>query len=147
MRDAWIAGQVMNQEEDSVSGVTVQLVGSSAGQITDPNGRFKIRVPAGKAIALRFSFVGYKTVQQEFLLQPNETEFIRILLTRGERTELEEVVIEDDRDRRETGLIKPNPKSVIDLPSAVTSVESLIKIFVGSNNELTSNYSVRGGSY
>ena len=44
-------------------------------------------------------------------------------------------------------LIRPNPKSVINLPSPVTGVESLIKIFVGSNNELTSQYSVRGGSY
>ncbi|MFI5187466.1 MAG: TonB-dependent receptor plug domain-containing protein, partial [Chitinophagales bacterium] len=29
----------------------------------------------------------------------------------------------------------------------ITGVESLIKIFVGSNNELTSQYNVRGGSY
>ncbi len=27
------------------------------------------------------------------------------------------------------------------------NIESLIKIFVGSNNELTSQYSVRGGNY
>ena len=47
----------------------------------------------------------------------------------------------------EAGLIRPNPKTVINLPSPVTGVESLIKIFVGSNNELTSQYSVRGGSY
>jgi len=32
-------------------------------------------------------------------------------------------------------------------PSPVNNIESLIKIFVGSNNELTSNYSVRGGNY
>ena len=53
----------------------------------------------------------------------------------------------DNRSRREVGLIKPNPKSVINLPSPVMGVESLIKIFVGSNNELTSQYNVRGGSY
>lgn len=145
--DAWITGQVINESEDSMAGVTVQLAGRSAGTVTDSTGRFKIRVPTQKAIALRFSYVGYKTVQHEFFLQPNETEFVRIKLSRQDRTELKEVVIEDDRDRRETGLIKPNPKSVINLPSAVTGVESLIKIFVGSNNELTSNYSVRGGSY
>ena len=48
---------------------------------------------------------------------------------------------------REAGLIRPNPKSILNLPSVTTGVESLIKIFVGSNNELTSQYSVRGGSY
>lgn len=56
---------------------------------------------------------------------------------------LQEVIVADNRDRRETGLIRPNPKTIINLPSAVTGVESLIKIFVGSNNELTSQYSVR----
>jgi hypothetical protein len=45
------------------------------------------------------------------------------------------------------GLIRPNPKSVINLPSPVMGVEGLIKVFVGSNNELTSQYNVRGGSY
>ena len=60
---------------------------------------------------------------------------------------MQEVVITDQRDRREAGLIRPNPKTILNLPSAVTGVESLIKIFVGSNNELTSQYSVRGGSY
>jgi hypothetical protein len=33
------------------------------------------------------------------------------------------------------------------IPSTVGGIESLIKIFVGSNNELTSQYSVRGGNY
>src|SRR5258708_12648564 len=65
----------------------------------------------------------------------------------GEGKVLEEVIVTDQRDRKEAGLIRPNPKSVINLPSPVMGVESLIKVFVGSNNELTSQYSVRGGSY
>ncbi|HEX7902492.1 MAG TPA: TonB-dependent receptor plug domain-containing protein, partial [Chitinophagaceae bacterium] len=36
---------------------------------------------------------------------------------------------------------------ILNLPSANIGVESMIKIIVGSNNELTSQYSVRGGSY
>ena len=40
-----------------------------------------------------------------------------------------------------------NPKNAITLPSATGGVEGLIKILVGSNNELTSQYSVRGGNY
>ena len=62
-------------------------------------------------------------------------------------TTLKEVVITDQKDRTETELIYPGPKSVIDLPSPVLGVESLLKVFVGSNNELTSQYNVRGGSY
>jgi hypothetical protein len=45
------------------------------------------------------------------------------------------------------GLIRPNPKSIINLPSPVMGVEGMLKVFIGSNNELTSQYNVRGGSY
>jgi len=145
-KGARITGQVVNESNDSLPGVSIQILGKPGGVATDANGRFQIQVPAERAIALRFSYTGYKPLQRNFLLQPNETEFIRIRMELSADT-LETVLITDDRDRRETGLIKPNPKSILNLPSAVTGVESLIKIFVGSNNELTSNYSVRGGSY
>jgi hypothetical protein len=69
-----------------------------------------------------------------------------VKLTRSSKT-LETVVITDQKERRETGLIKINPKSAEALPSVTGGVEGLIKTLVGSNNELTSQYSVRGGNY
>jgi hypothetical protein len=63
------------------------------------------------------------------------------------KTELESVTITSERQRREAGLITINPKNVINIPSPVGGIESMIKVFVGSNNELTSQYSVRGGNY
>jgi hypothetical protein len=56
-------------------------------------------------------------------------------------------VVTDQRPRRETGLVVLNPKQAISIPTPLGGVESLIKVFVGSNNELTSQYSVRGGNY
>lgn len=145
-RWARITGQVVNESNDSLPGVSIQVLGWPGGVATLANGRFQLQVPAERAIALRFTYTGYKPIQRNFLLQPSETESIHIRMELNADT-LETILISDDRDRRETGLIKPNPKSILNLPSAVTGVESLIKIFVGSNNELTSNYSVRGGSY
>ncbi|HZG24827.1 MAG TPA: TonB-dependent receptor, partial [Chitinophagaceae bacterium] len=40
-----------------------------------------------------------------------------------------------------------NPKNAINIPSPVGGIESMIKGLVGSNNELTSQYAVRGGNY
>jgi hypothetical protein len=62
-------------------------------------------------------------------------------------TVLPGVTVNNQRDRQNAGLIQINPKYALNLPSPVTGVESLIKIFVGTNNELTSQYNVRGGSY
>ena len=51
---------------------------------------------------------------------------------------LENVTVTDERERKEAGLIRINPKDAINIPTPVGGIESLIKVYVGSNNELTS---------
>lgn len=143
---ATISGKVLDENEKVLTNVSVTILGQQKGTITNDSGYFKLKVPADKAFALIFSFTGYKTAQQNFLMNEGEEEKITIRLTEGAGT-LQEVIVSDQRDRTEAGLIKPNPKNILNLPSPVTGVESLIKIFVGSNNELTSQYNVRGGNY
>ena len=145
-KSAYVSGKVVDENENPIALVNVSILGRQTVVSTNDSGYFKISVPPGKAFALIFSYTGKRTEQRNFLLNENEEEVISIRLESGTPI-LEEVIIKDNRDRVEAGLIRPNPKSVLNLPSAVTGVESLIKIFVGSNNELTSQYSVRGGSY
>ena len=57
------------------------------------------------------------------------------------------VTVKDKRERREAGRITIDPTKANVNPSPISGIEQLIKIFVGSNNELTSQYSVRGGSF
>jgi hypothetical protein len=143
---ATVSGKVLDEADKGLPGVSVIILGQQKGIVTNDSGAFNIQVPVDRAIALVFSYTGYKTVQQNFLLNEGEQEVVTIRLEAGGNT-LTEVVVTDQRSRTEAGLIKPNPKNVLNLPSPVTGVESLIKIIVGSNNELTSQYNVRGGSY
>lgn len=145
-KTATISGTVLNENEERLPQVSVSLLGSTGGTVTNDSGFFLLKVPSGKAFALLFSYTGYQTAQQNFLLSEGEQERITIRLEPGGQL-LEEVVVKEQRGRTEAGLVRLNPKSVINLPSPVSGVESLIKIFVGSNNELTSQYNVRGGSY
>ena len=145
-KSAYVSGKVVDDNENPLANVSIVVLGQTKGIVTNDSGYFRLMVAADKAFALIFSYAGRNTEQKNFILNEGEEETITIRLEKGEKT-LEEVIITDQRDRREAGLIKPNPKTIINLPSAVTGVESLIKIFVGSNNELTSQYSVRGGSY
>jgi hypothetical protein len=145
-KPASVSGKVLDENENPLPNVSVVILGQVKGIATNDSGFFQLKVPAERAFALVFSFTGYKTEQRNFLLNEDEEETITIRLEKGSTT-LPEVIIRDERDRKEAGLIKPNPKTVINLPSAVMGVESLIKVFVGSNNELTSQFSVRGGSY
>ncbi len=145
-KPAWVSGKVLDENENPLPHVSIVILGRQSGISTNDTGYFRIRVPADRSFALVFSYTGYKTEQKNFLLSENENETVILRMERG-TTVLQEVVVADQRDRREAGLIKPNPKSVINMPSPVMGVESLIKVFVGSNNELTSQYNVRGGNY
>ncbi len=146
-KSAFVSGRVIGENEEPLSNVSVVILGNQSGIMTNDTGYFRLKVPANKAFALVFTYTGHRDEKKNFLLNENEEEYISIRLERGNTTTLQEVIITDQRDRNEAGLIRPNPKSVINMPSVTTGVENLIKIFVGSNNELTSQYSVRGGSY
>jgi hypothetical protein len=116
------------------------------GTTTTDSGKFSIQVPAERAFALVFSYTGYKTEQKNLLLNNEETESIIISLEKSSN-QLQTLVVTEKRQASEPGLIAVNPKNAINIPSPVGGIESLIKIFVGSNNELTSQYTVRGGNY
>ncbi len=145
-KTAVISGHVVDENERPLPSVSIVILGQQKGISSTDSGSFSLKVPADKAFALIFSHAGYKTFQQNFLLNEGELENITVRMETGTPV-LEEVIIRDQRERTEAGLIRPNPKSVINLPSPVMGVEGLLKVFVGSNNELTSQYNVRGGSY
>jgi hypothetical protein len=145
-RSAYVSGKILDENENSISKVSITILGRTSSIFSNDSGEFRIKVTAEKAFALVFSYTGYKDEQRNFLLSDNEEEKIVIRLERGSH-ELETVVVTDQRQRREAGLVNINPKNAINIPTPTGGIESLIKIFVGSNNELTSQYSVRGGNY
>ncbi|MBP6024212.1 TonB-dependent receptor [Ferruginibacter sp.] len=145
-KTALVSGRVIDDNENPLQKVSVVILGKSTGTITSDSGSFTIKVPAGKAFALIFSYAGYKDVQKNFYLSDGEAETTIIKMEKDGKV-LETITVTDDNQRTQTGLIKINPKTALTLPSTIGGVEGLIKILVGSNNELTSQYSVRGGNY
>jgi hypothetical protein len=143
---AFVRGTVQDDQGKPVGQVSVVILGRNTGIVTNDSGFFRMRVPAEKTIALVFSHLGFAEQQKNFYLSENEEEAVQVMLQPGGKR-LEEVVVSDRRERNEVGLSKINPKNALILPSTVGGVEGLIKILVGSNNELSSQYSVRGGNY
>jgi hypothetical protein len=145
-KSAFISGKVLDENDHPLPGVSVTILGRQTGIVTSDSGAFRLRVEAYKALALVFSFTGYKTEQRNFLLNAKEEEQVIIRLEQSSHV-LQQVVVSDQQQGHEAGLIKVNPRDAINIPAPVGGIESLLKIFVGSNNELTSQYSVRGGNY
>src|SRR5687767_12630658 len=88
---ATVSGKVLDENENPLPGVSVVLLGQQSGVNTSDSGLFQLRVPAERAIAIIFSFTGYKSVQQNFLLTEGEQETVTIRMETGGNT-LQEVV-------------------------------------------------------
>src|SRR5881392_695051 len=143
---AFVSGKVLDENENPLGKVSVVILGKQSGIATNDSGTFRLKVPADRAFAIQFTYSGYKIEQRNFLMNENEEEVITVRMEKG-ATVLQGVTVTNQRERGNAGLIQVNPKYTLNLPTPITGVESLIKIFVGSNNELTSQYNVRGGSY
>jgi hypothetical protein len=145
-KTASISGRVLDENENPLANVSIVILGKTNGNQSSDSGTFTIKVTAEKPLALTFSHTGYAPVQKNFFLSNGENEYITVYMKRSGKV-LETVIISDERERRENSLVKINPKTALILPSTTGGVESLIKTLVGSNNELSSQYSVRGGNY
>lgn len=145
-KNATLTGKVVDENNQPLVGVTIEILGKQKGGITNDSGFFKISLTPNKVAGIVFSYVGYFSTQKNITLSLGETEFITITLKKNPQ-QLKEVVVKDKRGRREIGRVTFDPSKANVNPSPISGIEQMIKVFVGSNNELTSQYSVRGGSY
>ncbi len=143
---AYTSGKVVDENDAPLQGVTIQMLGKQKSTTTKEDGTFKMTVTPNKPFALIYSSIGRATVQKSYLISASKEEkvLIRLMPT---ITQLQDVNLIDQRHRREAGAVSIDASTAILNPSPISGIESLIKIAVGSNNELTSQYNVRGGNY
>lgn len=146
VKNTTVTGKIFNEEDRPLKNVSVSILGKNNGLLSNDSGYFSISVKPNSTFALIFSHSGYSTVQKNFYLSAGEQEQVNIKMYADGKT-LETVVITDEKERTEPGLVRINPKNALTIPSPSGGVEALIKTLVGSNNELTSQYNVRGGNY
>ncbi len=144
---ATVTGTVRDAGGRSIELASITLSGEPSGTNSDPKGHYKIEVPAGKRITLIYSFVSAEPVKQYLNLSPGETRVIDVTL-KGRSTELGGVQKTTTRVPNEAGsayLLDPSKSN--ELVSTTDGITAQIKSLVGTRNELTSQYTVRGGNY
>ena len=142
---AVVKGVVVDEEGQPVEHVVVHLLDHNQQTITNMYGQFVMNVPDNEELRLYFQIVSHQDTVLTMRLKPKETLNLRVeLRTLG--TRLQNVQI---RTQTEAGYVRVNPKLTFQMPSPSGGMESLIKMLPGtsSSNELSSQYSVRGGSY
>ena len=144
---AKLSGSVSNDENEAIEYVNLAVKNTPLGTTTDKHGYFELDVPANQKITLQYSFIGFETDSVQLFLKPAEHKEIRLVLRQISR-ELSSIEVKDQQLRTNT-FSRIDPKTVTFIPSVNASVEDLIKTMPGvsSRNELSSQYSVRGGNF
>ncbi|MEJ2004272.1 MAG: carboxypeptidase-like regulatory domain-containing protein [Cyclobacteriaceae bacterium] len=128
--------------------VTVRISDAARGAVTDEAGRYRLTIPADSVISLEFRYIGYSVLIEELQLEEGQTMELNVIL-QEETAVLSDVVIKDDELRNEASVTVIDPKTIESLPTAFGEFNRILVTLPGvvSNNELSSSYSVRGGSF
>ena len=141
-------GQVVNASDgQGIPGATILVVGTNFGTAADMEGRFTLRLPEG-TYALRYSAIGYATKEGTVdvnRLQPTVAT-IRLVPT---TVTMEELTVEGDQGPDEAGVFRVAPEDARNLPTPARDIVRVLKVMPGvaSTNEMSNQYSVRGGGY
>ena len=143
---AVVKGKVMDEQNRPLEFVSVSVKGNPGGTQTGAKGEYSLEVPADRNLEIIYSFVGYEQKVLSKRLTPGQVFDVTVVL-KSNAIQMREFTKKDERRRNEAGSVRIDPKKHALLPSTVGGIEGLLKIFLSNNNELTSQYNVRGGNF
>ena len=143
---AKIKGVILDKKNQPVVNVNVSCQGNVTQ--TNANGYYNITVAANQKVVVVFSHVSLKKVTVSIALKPNE-EYEFDLVMNDQDEQMGEVVIMSNNKKRVQGITTIEPEMIRKIPGANAGVENILKSLPGvnSNNELSTQYAVRGGNY
>lgn len=142
-----LSGNVRDKDNNPVEFATVRIEGTSIGTNTDLKGHYTLSVAEKDTLNVIFSCIGFKTVNHK-LIKPKGDLTLNVKLY-PEDYNLQELEVTSFRDNI-NGMQSFNADSFKLSPDVSGgSVEAMISTFAGvnSSNEMSSQYSVRGGSF
>jgi len=145
-QSATLRGIVLNELNEPLEGVNV--VSENNGTTTNINGFYILKIPANTDVKIRFSHINYKYLEAPFNLKNGEElEFNPVLKSNYEQ--IETVVITGSKRKELEGVTTISPQIIRTIKGAQPGVENLLKTLPGVNisNELSTQYSVRGGNF
>ncbi len=149
-QEPYVYGTITDLLGNPIPGVhvTTNLV-NVFGTVTDNNGYYKIFVPAKNYITIRYSFMGFKEEKTIIWLDNGQLREVNLMLEGSDRVLKEHITYSKPTSRAAPSVVTLDKRSIEVIPSAGNSIASIIKTLpsVTSNNELSSQYSVRGGNF
>ncbi|MFG6686126.1 carboxypeptidase-like regulatory domain-containing protein [Mariniflexile sp. HNIBRBA6329] len=143
---ATIKGVILDETNTPIANVNIKT--NTKGTVTNSNGFYILEIPANQDVSIEFSHLSYKKIVSSFNLKNGEDyEFNPVMSTSIEQ--IAAVIVTNKRQRDVEGIITLKPETIRKIPGANAGVENLLLTLPGvsNNNELSTQYSVRGGNY
>ncbi len=152
---AILRGTVKDKYGNRVDSVRVEVKAANKFVYTDSMGNFELKLPPAK-YSVNFSSPMFKPAIENVILAPSATLLLPVNL--GDRYSVRQVNITNDNDPTALGdpedvgsmKLPIDPKKITTIPGFKSDISSrLMTLAVGvtSNNELSSQYRVRGGNF
>ncbi|MFV8367643.1 TonB-dependent receptor [Flavobacterium sp. XS1P27] len=143
---ARIKGVILDKNNQPVDNVNVSY--SSIGTQSNKNGFYDLKVPANEKVTLVFTHVSLKKITVIFSLDTNEQKEFNPVMSDQEE-QMGEVIVTSNNRKLIQGVATIEPEMIRKIPGANAGIENILKTLPGvnSNNELSTQYAVRGGNY
>ena len=142
---ATVKGYITNKFKQPIEGVAISYLNN--GTTTDTNGYYEFTIPVRKTVTVKFTHVSYKTLVKKFTSRGKKL-FNYSPSLKFKTEELEAVELKNYKKQAQ-GILKIDAKKVINLVGANAGIENVLMTLPGvsNNNELSTQYNVRGGNF
>jgi len=142
---ARLKGVILDENNNPVE--KVNITAGTTKTLTNSAGFYSLNVPANIKVTVTFSHLGFKTTTLVLELKSNEDFELNPVMS-NKTEEMGEVVVVNNR-KRVQGITVIEPEIIRRIPGANAGIENILKTLPGvnMNNELSTQYSVRGGNY
>ena len=144
---SYIKGIVLDINNNPIENVNISSE-SKAGATTNSNGFYSIEIKSLTNVNITFSHVNFKSISFPINLKTNEVyEFYPVMDINIEQ--IEEIVLNSNKRTELKSILSIDPQIIRAIKGAQPGIENLLKTLPGVNisNELSTQYSVRGGNF
>ena len=141
-----VRGIITNNNQLPIQNVTI--FSGRVGTTSNINGFYSLQVQSNKDIEVIFQHIGYQNSIVKLQLKPGEIYELNPVIKVSEE-QIAEVIVQANNQRVVKGMTALTPETIRSISGANAGVENLLISLPGvnSNNELSTQYAVRGGNY
>lgn len=143
---ALIKGYITDKQSKPFQFANISIAEKGLGVASDKNGYFEIKVPSREDLVIEVSYISCENFRAMVNLEPGEVFELNIELV--ESMNILPIFNVTAKSDRHGGAVRLNPEISLKIPT-IGGFEDMLKSLpsVSSNNELSSQYNVRGGNF